>query len=122
MLLKVLHLRGLLFETADTDELSYRQRQRDVMLEAIGSSRFAVYHHIVRRRVDPAPETQFGDAFLRRLVCGNGAWPRARRWGFLGPCISSAYALGTKAARSQAVPFPTSGKIDSKITEHKFAM
>ncbi|WP_203085824.1 hypothetical protein, partial [Escherichia coli] len=44
MLLQVVHLRGLLFETADTEELNYRKRLRDAMLQSIGSSRFAVYY------------------------------------------------------------------------------
>ena len=50
--MQVIHLRGLLFETADTDEINYRKRLRDAMLQSIGSSRFAIYHHIVRRRID----------------------------------------------------------------------
>ena len=50
--MQIIHLRGLLFETADTDEINYRKRLRDAMLQAIGSSRFALYHHIVRRRID----------------------------------------------------------------------
>ena len=50
--MQMIHLRGLLFETADTDEINYRKRLRDAMLQAIGSSRFALYHHIVRRRID----------------------------------------------------------------------
>ena len=52
LLIQVLQLRGQLFETADTEEINYRKRLRDAMLQAIGSSRFALYHHIVRRRVD----------------------------------------------------------------------
>ena len=50
--MQVIALRGLLFETADTDELNYRKRLRDATLQAIGSSRFAIYHHVVRRRVE----------------------------------------------------------------------
>ena len=50
LLMQVIHLRGLLFETADTEELNYRKRLRDAMLQAIGSSRYAVYHHVVRQR------------------------------------------------------------------------
>ena len=54
LLMQVIHLRGLLFETADTEEINYRKMLRDAMLQAIGSSRFAVYHHVVRRRADVA--------------------------------------------------------------------
>jgi type IV secretion system protein VirB4 len=67
LLMQVLHLRGLLFETADTDEINYRKRLRDAMLQSIGSSRFALYHHIVRRRIDAELEADYGDDFSRQL-------------------------------------------------------
>src|SRR4051812_47480974 len=44
------------------------------MLRAIGSSRFAIHHHVVRRRADAALEGGFGDEFSSRL---NERW-RAR--------------------------------------------
>ncbi len=71
LLMQVVHLRGLLFETADTEELNYRKRLRDATLQAIGSARFAVYHHIVRRRVDPELAADQPDAFSQRL---DTAW------------------------------------------------
>lgn len=71
LLLQVIALRGLLFETADTDELTYRKRLRDAMLQAIGTSRFALYHHVVRRRVDAELSATFDDPFSRRL---DAAW------------------------------------------------
>ncbi|UVO55801.1 VirB4 family type IV secretion/conjugal transfer ATPase [Sphingomonas sp. SUN039] len=71
MLMQSIHLRGLLFETADTDELNYRKRLRDAMLQAIGSSRFALYHHIVRRRVEPSMAADHQDDFSHRL---DAAW------------------------------------------------
>ena len=49
LLMQTIRLGGLLFETADSDELNYRAELRDAMLRALGSSRFAVYHHMVRR-------------------------------------------------------------------------
>lgn len=67
LLLQVIALRGLLFETADTDEINYRKRLRDAMLQAIGSSRFALYHHIVRRRVEVELDGQFDDPFSAKL-------------------------------------------------------
>ena len=66
-LMQVIRLDGLMFETADTSELNYRKALRDAMLRAIGSSRFAVYHHIVRRRVEPVGGGVFPDAFSQRL-------------------------------------------------------
>lgn len=71
LLLQTIHLRGLLFETADSDELNYRKRLRDAMLRAIGTSRFALYHHIVRRRVNVALDGEFPDGFSKRL---DSAW------------------------------------------------
>lgn len=71
LLMQCLHLRGFLFETADTSELNYRKALRDAMLQAIGSSRFALAHHIVRRRVDPMLDAEFPDAFSRKL---NARW------------------------------------------------
>jgi type IV secretion system protein VirB4 len=67
MLLQVIQLRGLLFETADTDELNHRKRLRDGVLQAIGSSRYAICHHIIRRQVQGDAEAEFPDAFSRQL-------------------------------------------------------
>jgi type IV secretion system protein VirB4 len=67
LLMQFIHLRGLLFETADTDELNYRKRLRDAMLQAVGSSRFALCHHIVRRRIDAEPSSDYPDPFSRQL-------------------------------------------------------
>lgn len=72
LLMQAIRLRGLLFETADTSELNYRKGLRDAMLRAIGTSRFALYHHIVRRRVDLALDVEYPDAFSQQL---------ADRWG-----------------------------------------
>lgn len=74
LLLQTIHLRGLLFETADTDEINYRKRLRDAVLQSIGSSRFALYHHIIRRRIDADLSADHRDDFSRRL---DSAW-RAR--------------------------------------------
>ncbi len=66
-LMLAIRMQGLLFETAETDEINYRKSLRDAMLRAIGSSRYAVYHHIVRRRVDVASGGSFPDAFSSDL-------------------------------------------------------
>jgi len=73
-LLQVLHLKGYPFETADTDELNYRKSVRDTVLRGLASSRFALYHHVVRREValDLAPgEGAFPDPFSAGL---DAAW------------------------------------------------
>ena len=67
LLMQTIRLGGLLFETADSDELNYRAELRDAMLRTLGSSRFAVYHHVVRRRADVALDGQYVDDFSERL-------------------------------------------------------
>ncbi|HEX8578918.1 MAG TPA: VirB4 family type IV secretion/conjugal transfer ATPase, partial [Allosphingosinicella sp.] len=71
LLMQVVQLRGLLFETADTDELNYRKQLRDGMLQAIGSSRYAIYHHVVRRRIDAGLSEGHPDPFSQQL---DEAW------------------------------------------------
>jgi type IV secretion system protein VirB4 len=67
LLMQTIRLGGLLFETADTEELNYRAELRDAMLKAVGTSRFAIYHHVVRRRAEAALEARFPDEFSRKL-------------------------------------------------------
>lgn len=69
--MQVLRLDGLMFETAETVDLNHRKALRDAMLRAIGSSRHALYSHVVRRRVTPDCPGEFPDEFSRRL---NAAW------------------------------------------------
>ena len=71
LLLQFLHLTGLPFETADSEEINYRKVLREGALRAMASSRFAVYHHIVRREVSPELVGEFGDPFSRAL---DEAW------------------------------------------------
>ncbi len=71
MLMQVLQLEGLPFETADTDEINYRKALRDGALRAFASSRFALYHHIVRREVSPTVSGEYLDDFSRSL---DQAW------------------------------------------------
>jgi type IV secretion system protein VirB4 len=67
LLMQVIVLRGMLFETVDSEELNYRKVLRDAVLQSIGSSRFALYHHIIRRRVDMGLEAEFPDRFSQQL-------------------------------------------------------
>ena len=53
LLIQTLHLAGFPFETAADDELNYRKSIRETVLRGAASSRLAVYHHVVRRRVTP---------------------------------------------------------------------
>lgn len=67
MLMQTLCLRGLLFETADTDELNYRSELRDALLRAVGNPRFAIWHHVSRRRAETGLDAQFSDDFSKHL-------------------------------------------------------
>lgn len=67
LLMQVIHLAGLPFETADSETLNYRKAVRDVMLRGLASSRFAVYHHVIRREARVGTEGDFADAFSTRL-------------------------------------------------------
>jgi type IV secretion system protein VirB4 len=70
-LMQVLKMEGLLFETADTEELNYRKALRDAALKALGSSQFALCQHVIRRRVHPEREDVFPDGFSAAL---DQAW------------------------------------------------
>ena len=70
LLIQTLHLQGFPSETAPDEELNYRKTIRETVLRGAASSRLAVYHHVVRRRVTPdfppAPE----EPFCARLDAG----------------------------------------------------
>lgn len=67
MLMQTICLSGLLFETADTDELNYRAELRDAMLRAVGSSRLSLWHHVVRRKASVGLAGGYADDFSRQL-------------------------------------------------------
>ncbi len=67
LLMQFIKMRGFMFETADTQELNYRNVLRDSMLQTIGSARFALMHHIIRRRVDIRLDAEFPDQFSQKL-------------------------------------------------------
>ncbi len=67
LLMQTIRLGGLLFETADSEELNYRAQLRDAMMRSLGSSRFAIYHHVVRRRAEASLERVTADDFSARL-------------------------------------------------------
>jgi type IV secretion system protein VirB4 len=60
-LMRSLHIEGFAFETSDTEEVNHRQIVRAQALRAIGSSRFVLYHHIIRRRVHVTQDAEAGD-------------------------------------------------------------
>ncbi len=52
---------GLLFETEDSDALNAHSATREVMLRSTLDARFALYHHVVRRRVEVELDATFKD-------------------------------------------------------------
>jgi type IV secretion system protein VirB4 len=67
MILQVIKIDGLAFETADTEDLNYRKAIRETMLRSIAHARFAIVHHVVRSPVKPSLESDFPDAFSAEL-------------------------------------------------------
>lgn len=67
LLMQTIRVEGLLFETADSEELNYRAGLRDAMMRSLGSSRFAIYHHVVRRRAEASLTPVTSDEFSTRL-------------------------------------------------------
>ena len=64
LLVQTIHLRGFPFETSSDDELNYRKAMRETLLRGAASSRLAIYHHVVRRRVN----TEFDSAARQCLL------------------------------------------------------
>jgi type IV secretion system protein VirB4 len=67
LLIQVLHLRGFPFETQPDEELNYRKSVRETLLRGAASSRLAIYHHVVRRRVSPQFHGRFEEPFCARI-------------------------------------------------------
>ena len=66
-LLKVIKIEGLPFETADQTDLNTRKNIRATLLRGISNSRFAVYHHTIRRRVSDKLPGLFENDWCRNL-------------------------------------------------------
>ncbi len=58
---------GLLFETEDSAALNAHAATREVMLRSVLDSRFVMYHHVIRRRVEVELEAEFPDALSRHI-------------------------------------------------------
>lgn len=71
LLLQVIQLEGLPFETADDQELTYRKQMREILLRSAASSRVSIYHHLIRRQVAPKAEPVDSDPFSQAL---DQAW------------------------------------------------
>ena len=66
-LLTSIQVPGLLFETEDTDALNAHAATREVMLRSTLDSRFVMYHHVIRRRVEVELDAEFEDPLARHI-------------------------------------------------------
>lgn len=71
LVMQIIRLDGLPFETIDQAQLEARKVARHAMLQSVASARFALVHHVVRRAVTPVLEGRFDDAFSESL---DAAW------------------------------------------------
>ena len=58
---------GLLFETEDTDSVNAHAATREVVLRSTLDSRFVLYHHVIRRRVEVELEAEFDDPLCHHI-------------------------------------------------------
>ena len=58
---------GLLFETEDSDSLNAHAATREVVLRSTLDSRFVLYHHVIRRRVEVELDADFDDPLCRHI-------------------------------------------------------
>jgi len=73
--LQVIRIEGLPFETLSDEELEYRKDVHNALLRSLASSRFAVYHHLVRRRAHMELRGEFPDPFSSEV---DERWRAAR--------------------------------------------
>jgi type IV secretion system protein VirB4 len=75
----ILKLDGFCFETADMAEINARLATRNILLRGLGTSRFAVMTHIIRRAIEPALPGAVGNPFAAELDRRYAASLRSRR-------------------------------------------
>lgn len=67
MLVSVIRIDGFCHQTADQTFIDVEAANRNTLLRALSDSRFAVYSHILRRRISPAIEGEFSLDFCKAL-------------------------------------------------------
>lgn len=67
MLIQVIRLSGLPYQTMDQAEINARLANRNMTVRALGSSRFALYATIIRRRIIPMIAGEFDNPFADEL-------------------------------------------------------
>ncbi|MBB3033128.1 VirB4 family type IV secretion/conjugal transfer ATPase [Alteriqipengyuania lutimaris] len=66
-LMTAIQVPGLLFETEDTEALNAHAATREVMLRSTLDSRFVMYHHVIRRRVEVELDAEFEDPLAAHI-------------------------------------------------------
>ncbi len=67
MFLSIIKIDGFCHQTADQADIDMEASSRNTLLRALADSRFAVYSHIVRRRIPPNIDGEFDVEFCRQL-------------------------------------------------------
>jgi type IV secretion system protein VirB4 len=63
----VIRVNGLCFQTLDQSDLNLRYTGRNQTVVGLGSSRYALYGHVIRREIDPHIEGTFDNPFVEEL-------------------------------------------------------
>ncbi len=65
--LKIIKIEGMPFETVDEIDINQRKNVRATLLRGLSNSRFALYHHIIRREENSEQDGFFENDFCRAL-------------------------------------------------------
>lgn len=66
-LMQIIKLDGICVETADDEDIDHMKDMRSTFLRGFSDSRFALYHHIIRREISVEQESFFENDFCREL-------------------------------------------------------
>jgi type IV secretion system protein VirB4 len=66
-LIQIIKITGLPFETMDQRELDMRKNVRAALLRNVGDPNIALYHHIIRRKINPSLDGSFGNSWCQKL-------------------------------------------------------
>lgn len=72
-LMRMMRVPGLPFETDEWEILDHQLNIREIMLRSVLDARFALYHHVIRRRVHVALDGTFDEPFADLV---NARWQR----------------------------------------------
>ena len=86
MILVVLKIDGFCHQTADQSDIDMKASVRNTLMRSLSDSRYAVYSHIVRRRIAPQTLGTFSNPFCHDL---NERYMRALRKNACTPMTST---------------------------------